>query len=94
MGNNDIIKELSIIKHFLDIDDEVSPVTKSAYLENSLKFCISSIERLVDENDSLWDILDEMKNSEIENHKSLLKTEIERKIAEVEQLVVSKPVDC
>tara|TARA_R110002060_G_scaffold6604_3_gene10036 strand:- start:2838 stop:3122 length:285 start_codon:yes stop_codon:yes gene_type:complete len=94
MGNNDLIKELNVIKYFLDTDDEVSPITRSLYLENSLKFCVSAIERLAGENDSLWDILDEMKNSEIENHKLLLKAEIERKISEIEQLVISKPVDC
>ena len=39
-----------------------------AMLEESLKFCIKEIRELTDENDSVWDMIEEIRSAEIANH--------------------------
>lgn len=51
------------------------------------------IEKILDENDSLWNLIDEQKNSEIEQHAALLRAELDRKISEVFLFAKTKVID-
>ena len=59
-------------------------------LTAALRDAIQLIEKLDDERKSLWQLLDELKASEIEHHSKLLKDEIQAKIDEVRALVSSE----
>ena len=49
------------------------------------------IEQLDDENRSLWLLLDEMRESEIENHGELLREKIQEVVDRTEVLLRTKP---
>ncbi len=59
-------------------------------MRKALRLAIKSITALADENKSVWEMIDEMKASDIKNHKELLKSEIETVVDGLHTLVVTK----
>ena len=62
-----------------------------AMLEESLKFCIKEIRVLTDENDSVWDMIEEIRAAEIANHSEEFRQMMDRKLAEIKILAAMKP---
>ena len=62
-------------------------------LLSALRTSYQIMRYLFDENASLWALLDEQKASDIENHKKLLKDELDRKISETFKLMSNKVAD-
>ena len=62
-------------------------------LLHALKNAYQLLRYLFDENASLWAMLDEQKASDIENHKALVKEELNRKINETFKLMSNKVAD-
>ena len=59
-------------------------------LRRQLRAATKTIERLNDENQSLWFLLNEMRESEIEKHGDLLREEIQDVIDKTQILVQTK----
>jgi transcription elongation factor GreA-like protein len=65
--------------------------TKTLGLDNqSLKYCLDLIENLRDENDSLWDLLDELQKSDINNYQPQFQKAINKKLMELRLLTAIK----
>ena len=62
-----------------------------AWLEESLRFCIKEVRELSDENDSVWDMIDEIRAAEIANHSEEFRQMMDRKLAEIKILAAMKP---
>lgn len=58
--DEDFLKE---IHDWLETGKHPSGSEPDRWADNSLKYCLSLITQLKDENDSLWFMLEEMKNS-------------------------------
>lgn len=56
----------------------------------SLKYCLDLIENLKDENDSLWDLLDELQKSDIGNYQPQFQKVINKKLIELRLLTALK----
>jgi hypothetical protein len=69
---------------------EVSKSSDPLTLQAALQEAIDLIQYLHDENLSAWAMLDEMKASDVENHKKVLKKSIDDKIDEVLRLATTK----
>jgi hypothetical protein len=82
----------------MDIKDKIKSFEDALLSEDNIllssivKEAIEIIKYLKDENDSLWTMIDEQKASDIENHKSLVRQELDRKINETLMLASSKIV--
>lgn len=61
------------------------------WLEESLRFCIKEIRELSDENDSVWDMIEEIRAAEIANHSEEFRQMMDRKLAEIKILAAMKP---
>jgi len=59
-------------------------------LRRAIQSAIKLIEQLEDENRSLWSMLDELKESEIENHSEKLRKEIEEVVDKTKILMMAK----
>ena len=97
MTRDDIKKTLDFAKVLVKEDlskSEVDPHSKFLYALDLLKDCVTIIEDLSDQNDSVWEMLEEIKRSDVENHQAFLKKEIGRKILEMVQIVLTKPEEC
>lgn len=66
--------------------------TDPQVLLNALMRAISLVESLIDENASVWALIEEQKASEVAAHAEALKKELDRKIAETFSLINSKVV--
>ena len=62
-----------------------------AWLEESLRFCIKEIRELSDENDSVWDMIEEIRAADIANHSEEFRQMMDRKLAEIKILAAMKP---
>jgi uncharacterized protein (UPF0335 family) len=60
--------------------------------EQEIKALVERNKRLEDEVKSLWDMLDEIHRSDIENYSELIKGGIENKILEMKMLSATKLV--
>jgi len=74
----------------IELLKEVSKSSDPHTLAAALQEAIDLVEYVYDENLSLWNMLDEMKASDLENHKSILKKSIDDKIDEVLKLSITK----
>jgi hypothetical protein len=61
-------------------------------LHEALKQALTLLIEVSDENGTLWLMLEEQKASEIENHKTLVRKELDRKISETLMFSKSKIV--
>lgn len=59
-------------------------------LAAALQEAIDLVVYVYDENQTLWSMLDEIKASDVENHKAVLKKGIDDKIDEVLKLSIAK----
>ena len=82
----------------MDIKNKIKSFEDALLSEDNILLCsivkeaIEIIKYLKDENDSLWTMIDEQKASDIENHKSLVRQELDRKINETLLLASSKVI--
>ena len=63
---------------------------KAQELVTLLRDAVNLAKSLADEVDSVWSMIDEQKASDIENHKKLVRQELDRKINETLMLASSK----
>ena len=84
MNTRDKIKELE------DVLDSDPYMLKTQELISLLRDAVDLIKSLADEVDSVWSMIDEQKASDIENHKKLVRQELDRKINETLMLASSK----
>ena len=57
----------------------------------TIKELRKEVERLKNENESLWFMLDELKKSNITNHQSLIKNAIEKQVKQIKEKRVKMP---
>ena len=57
----------------------------------ALQYCLARIKDLEDENESLWLMLDELKEAELKNYSGQFQKMIDRKLAEIRLLMNVKP---
>ena len=57
----------------------------------TIKELRKEVERLKNENESLWFMLDELKKSNITNHQSLIKNAIEKQVKQIKEERVKMP---
>lgn len=84
MNPRDKLKELD------DILDSDPYMLKAQELVTLLRDAVNLAKSLADEVDSVWSMIDEQKASDIENHKKLVRQELDRKINETLLLASSK----
>ncbi len=84
MNPRDKLKELD------DILDSDPYMLKAQELVTLLRDAVNLAKSLADEVDSVWSMIDEQKASDIENHKKLVRQELDRKINETLMLASSK----
>lgn len=84
MNPRDKLKELD------DILDSDPYMLKAQELVTFLRDAVNLAKSLADEVDSVWSMIDEQKASDIENHKKLVRQELDRKINETLMLASSK----
>ena len=61
--------------------------------EKEVEELIKKNKRLEDEIESLWAMLDEIRESDIKNYTELMKQGVEDKILELKMLSATKPVE-
>ena len=84
--------QLKLIESFLEENyEEHDPEFRLAWLEETLKFCVKELRELSDENDSVWDMIDEIRAAEIANHSEEFRQMMDRKLAEIKVLAAMKP---
>ena len=71
--------------------DETEPHLYNQWAESSLLFCLDAMEELMDENESVWDMIDEIKASEIANYSEEFRQMMDRKLLEIKMLAATKP---
>ena len=85
-------KELKLIESVLeDQAAEYDEGYRLAWVESSLRFCIKEIRELLDENDSVWAMIDEIRAADIANHSEEFRQMMDRKLAEIKILAAMKP---
>jgi hypothetical protein len=83
MSNKSVETRINLLK---EISKSSDPQTLAAALQEA----IDLVSYVYDENLSLWNMLDEVKASDVENHKAILKKSIDDKIDEVLKLSIAK----
>ena len=78
------------IKELEDALDSDPYMLKTQELIALLRDAVDIAKSLADEVDSVWSMIDEQKASDIENHKKLVRQELDRKINETLMLASSK----
>jgi hypothetical protein len=78
------------LKELDDILDSDPYMLKAQELVTLLRDAVNLAKSLADEVDSVWSMIDEQKASDIENHKKLVRQELDRKINETLMLASSK----
>jgi hypothetical protein len=78
------------LKELDDILDSDPYMLKAQELVTLLRDAVNLAKSLADEVDSVWSMIDEQKASDIENHKKLVRQELDRKINETLLLASSK----
>ena len=81
-----LVKAKGLLVDFQTNDKTMDPETQEA-----LALCLTSIEDLLDENESLWDMLDEMRASEIENYSEEFRQMMDRRLTNIRMLARMKP---
>ena len=97
MNKEKIKQALVLAKSLSDeksVHTDVEPSIRLAYTTDALRSCVQIIDQLMDENESVWELIEEIKKSEIKNHKESIEKELNRKMMELEQLVLTKPEEC
>ena len=85
-------EQLKLIESVVNQEkDDYNAEAHVAWLEESLKFCIKEIRDLSDENDSVWDMIEEIRAAEIANHSEEFRQMMDRKLAEIKILAAMKP---
>ena len=85
-------KELKLIESVLeDHAVEHDEGYRLAWVESSLRFCIKEMRELLDENDSVWAMIDEIRAADIANHSEEFRQKMDRKLAEIKILAAMKP---
>jgi hypothetical protein len=83
-------------KDYTDFLKDVEISAKSPDLDADVSFLLSRsseiIKKLVDENDSLWDMLEEIKSSDMKNYSKEFQQMLDRKLLEVKLMTIKKPV--
>ena len=83
-------------KDYADFLKDVEVSAKSPDQDPHVSFLLSRsfeiIKELVDENDSLWDMLEEIKNSDMKNYSKEFQQMLDRKMLEVKLMTIKKPV--
>ena len=72
-------------------EDDHSTEFYSALLKENLKFCVKEIKDLLDENDSVWGMIEEIHAADIANHSDEFREMMDRKLAEIKILASMKP---
>ncbi|HIN41406.1 MAG TPA: hypothetical protein EYM86_03025 [Flavobacteriales bacterium] len=60
-------ERLEDIREWLQTRLRPAGLSPDGWVDTSLKYCLSLIEELKEENESLWSMLDELKSSEMES---------------------------
>ena len=91
--SRDIRDRLKDIEEILsqEVDDHTDSAFRQQYLLESLKYCLGLSKELLDENDSLWMMLEEIKASEIQNHSEEFRQMMDRKLLEIKLMMLQKP---
>ena len=85
-------QQINLIEQVLqDHDDSVETQAYKPWLEASLVFCLEQIRELIDENDSVWDMIEEIRAADIANHSEEFRQMMDRKLAEIKMLAAMKP---
>ncbi len=88
-----IRREIKLIRDVLArIDDgDAEPRMHAQWVESSLLFCVETMEELLEENESVWAMIDEIKASEIANYSEEFRRMMDRKLVEIKMMTVTKP---
>ncbi len=85
-------EQIDLIEHVLDSqDDHEDPHSRALWIEKSLRFCLGEMKELIDENDSVWDMIEEIRAAAIANHSEEFRQLMDRKLAEIKMLAATKP---
>jgi hypothetical protein len=86
--DNEVLKDISKKLAAQISNDAEFP---SSEMIAAIQYCLVRIRDLEDENESLWLMLDELKESELKNYSGQFQTMIDRKLAEIRLLMNIKP---
>jgi hypothetical protein len=78
------------INEFEEMLSSEPHMLKTSELIAALQKAVNLLKDLADENASVWSMIDEQRQSDIENHKTLVRQELDRKINETLMLASSK----
>jgi hypothetical protein len=70
---------------------DAEPRFHTQWVEASLFFCLDVIEELLDENESVWTMIDEIRASEIANYSEEFRQMMDMKLVEIKMLAATKP---
>ena len=85
-------QQINLIESVLqDHDNTEETQAYKPWLEESLKFCLEAMKELIDENDSVWDMIEEIRAAEIANHSEEFRQMMDRKLTEIKMLAAMKP---
>ena len=84
---------MTLEDHINELEEMLSSephMLKTSELIAALQKAVNLLKDLADENASVWSMIDEQRQSDIENHKILVRQELDRKINETLMLASSK----
>ena len=82
---------LEEIQKWLDTGQHTDGSSPDCWVDKSLKYCLTLIEQLRDENESLWFMLDENKKSQwTKEHSKKLEKSIEQQLAMLKLMQMRK----
>ena len=90
-SDSSIDVKMKEIQDFLESTDKMKGSVDSLKMIEMLYYCMETINKLQDENSSLWLMLDEIKRAEIENFSEEFRKMMDRKLVELKLLALQKP---
>ena len=85
------IEFLDEIRAWLSEGAHADGTRPDCWVDATLQKCADHIERLTDENESLWGMLDEIKAADIKNYSEEFQKMMDLKLVEIKMLAALKP---